>query len=43
MKHLANAFPNISIREVNRERYGYEIGLFNHMDLKFDSNGKEAV
>jgi hypothetical protein len=28
------------IVEVNKERYGYEIGLSNGMELKFDSKGK---
>jgi hypothetical protein len=40
MQHIAKTYPNLSIVEVNRERYGYEIGLSSDMDLKFDSNGK---
>jgi hypothetical protein len=40
LQHIANTFPTLSIIEVNRERYGYEIGLSNDMDLKFDSNGR---
>jgi hypothetical protein len=40
LQHIANTFPNLSIVEINRERYGYEIGLFNGMELNFDSNGK---
>lgn len=39
-EYVADAFPNLRIVEVNRERYGYEIGLSNGMDLKFDSNGR---
>ncbi|MDR0749876.1 MAG: PepSY-like domain-containing protein [Tannerellaceae bacterium] len=30
----------LSAVEVNRERYGYETGLSDDMDLKFDSDGK---
>ncbi|MDR1222962.1 MAG: PepSY-like domain-containing protein [Tannerella sp.] len=40
LQHMASTFPNLSIVEINRERYGYEIGLSNDLDLKFDSNGK---
>jgi hypothetical protein len=40
LQHIANTFPTFSIVEVNRERYGYEIGLSNDMDLKFDANGR---
>jgi hypothetical protein len=39
LQHLTTHFQDFSIIEVNRERYGYEIGLSNDMDLKFDSNG----
>jgi hypothetical protein len=40
LQHIATTFPNLSIVEVNKERYGYEIGLSNDLDLKFDSNGR---
>jgi hypothetical protein len=40
LQHIVKTFPTLSIIEVNRERYGYEIGLSNDMDLKFDSNGR---
>jgi hypothetical protein len=39
-QHITNTFPNLSAVEVNREHYGYEIGLSSDMDLKFDSNGR---
>jgi hypothetical protein len=39
-QYVANNFPKLSAVEVNREHYGYEIGLSNDIDLKFDSNGK---
>ncbi|MDR2383743.1 MAG: PepSY-like domain-containing protein [Prevotellaceae bacterium] len=38
-KYVAGVFPNLRIVEVNRERYGYEIGLSNEMDLKFNLSG----
>jgi hypothetical protein len=40
LQHIANAFPNLSIVEVNRERHGYEISLSNDLELNFDSNGR---
>ena len=39
-QYITNTFPNLSAVEVNREHYGYEIGLSGDMDLKFDSNGR---
>ncbi|MDR3366708.1 MAG: PepSY-like domain-containing protein [Prevotellaceae bacterium] len=38
-EYVAAAFPKFWIVEVNRERYGYEIGLSNGIDLKFNSSG----
>lgn len=38
--YIAGAFPNLSAVEVNRERYGYEIGLSNDIDLRFDAGGR---
>ncbi|GHV34493.1 hypothetical protein FACS1894178_2100 [Bacteroidia bacterium] len=32
-------FPNVLIVEVNKEHYGYEIGLSNDLDLEFDTDG----
>jgi hypothetical protein len=37
--YVASKFPNCTINEVNKEHYGYEIGLSNDLDLKFNSNG----
>jgi hypothetical protein len=39
-EYVAVAFPNLRIVEVNRERYGYEIGLSNDTDLKFTAAGR---
>ncbi|MDR0712624.1 MAG: PepSY-like domain-containing protein [Prevotellaceae bacterium] len=39
-EYVANIFPNLQLVEVNKERYGYEIGLSNDLDLKFDSEGR---
>ena len=39
-EYVAGTFPNLRIVEVNRERYGYEIGLSNGMELKFNSSGR---
>jgi hypothetical protein len=39
-EYIAGAFPNLRITEVNKERYGYEIGLSNDTDLKFDAAGR---
>jgi hypothetical protein len=39
-EYVAGAFPNFRIVEVNRERYGYEIGLSGGMELKFNSSGR---
>jgi hypothetical protein len=40
LSHVTTSFPNFLIVEVNREHYGYEIGLSGDMDLKFDANGR---
>jgi hypothetical protein len=37
--YVIGVFPGCLITEVNREHYGYEIGLSNGMDLKFNSTG----
>lgn len=39
-EYVAGVLPNLRIIEVNRERYGYEIGLSGDMDLKFDATGR---
>jgi hypothetical protein len=39
-EYVTGVFPNLRIVEVNKERYGYEIGLSNDMDLKFDAAGR---
>jgi hypothetical protein len=39
-EYVTGAFPNLQIVEVNKEHYGYEIGLSNDMDLKFNSVGR---
>jgi hypothetical protein len=39
-EYVTGTFPNLWIVEVNQERYGYEIGLPNGLDLAFDSNGR---
>ena len=33
-------FPATAIVEINKENYGYEIGLSNDLDLKFNAQGK---
>jgi hypothetical protein len=37
--YLATNFSDNFVTEVNKEHYGYEIGLNNGLDLKFNSNG----
>jgi hypothetical protein len=39
-EYVTSAFPNLRIVEINRERYGYEIGLSGDIDLKFDAAGR---
>ena len=39
VQHVSANFPNREIVKVNKERYGYEIGLFGDLDLEFNSNG----
>jgi hypothetical protein len=38
-EYVSANFPNYQIVEVNKERYGYEIGLSGDVDLKFNSSG----
>ncbi|MDR1792974.1 MAG: PepSY-like domain-containing protein [Bacteroidales bacterium] len=33
-------FPTVLITQVNKENYGYEIGLSNDMDIEFNSKGE---
>ncbi|MDR1654090.1 MAG: PepSY-like domain-containing protein [Prevotellaceae bacterium] len=33
------SFPAATITEVNKENYGYEIGLSNDIDIEFNKNG----
>lgn len=37
--YCAANFPAASIVEINREKYGYEIGLSNDLELKFNGQG----
>ncbi|MDR2407256.1 MAG: PepSY-like domain-containing protein [Bacteroidales bacterium] len=38
--YTANTIPDCYIVEINREHYGYEIGLSNDIDLKFNTKGE---
>jgi hypothetical protein len=38
--YVKNALHGCYIVEVNRERYGYEVGLSNGMELNFNSTGE---
>ncbi|MDR2423842.1 MAG: PepSY-like domain-containing protein [Prevotellaceae bacterium] len=40
LDYVSDAFPNSRITEVNKESYGYEIGLSTDIDLKFTAAGK---
>jgi hypothetical protein len=37
--HCATHFPGFFIVEVNKEHYGFEIGLSNDIDLEFNKDG----
>jgi hypothetical protein len=37
--YISNTLPTCYVVEINKEYYGYEIGLSNDMDLKFNSKG----
>ncbi|MDR2118641.1 MAG: PepSY-like domain-containing protein [Tannerellaceae bacterium] len=39
-RYVSNTLPACYIVEINKEHYGYEIGLSNDMDLKFNSKGE---
>ena len=39
VNYVTNTFPQYSINEISREKYGYEIELTNGLDLPFDHDG----
>jgi hypothetical protein len=40
LTYTTNTLPDSYIIEINKEHYGYEIGLSNDIDLKFNSKGE---
>lgn len=39
-QYLAKNYPNESVIEIDRERYGYDVKLSNRLELEFNSQGK---
>ncbi len=39
-KYVSEEYPDSEIVKVNKERYGYEIGLNNDLDIEFNEDGK---
>lgn len=40
ISYAATNFSNVKITEINKETFGYEIGLSNDIDLKFNKKGE---
>lgn len=40
LSYVSTNYPSNVIVEINKETYGFEIGLNNNVDLEFDSTGK---